>query len=279
MKKTAILIDGGFFFAKVGFFARKDCKSRDITADNLIDLMWRIVRFHTEIERGKHSGREAQELYRIYYYDSPPLDKQVKLPHPENGETTPRDKNFKAEPMNKLRAEFHLKLKGNRKTALRMGRLQSTDWRLNEHTLKALRQGNKKWEELTNDDWYYEITQKSVDVKLGMDITILSYEKLVDVIVLIAGDSDFVPAAKQARIKGVDFILNPLKQEISPDLAEHIDGIQSFSIGVGLAEILKCDPDNNPDWWEEYKNKIASKEMRKQNKAKSRKKKKQQNRQ
>ena len=223
MKKTAILIDGGFFFAKVGFFARKYFKSRDITADNLIDLMWRIVRFHTEIERGKHSGREAQELYRIYYYDSPP--------------------------------------------------------RLNEHTLKALRQGNKKWEELTNDDWYYEITQKSVDVKLGMDITILSYEKLVDVIVLIAGDSDFVPAAKQARIKGVDFILNPLKQEISPDLAEHIDGIQSFSIGVGLAEILKCDPDNNPNWWEEYKNKIASKEMRKQNKAKSRKKKKQQNRQ
>ncbi|EPQ5795730.1 NYN domain-containing protein, partial [Escherichia coli] len=29
-----------------------------------------------------------------------------------------------------------------------------------------------------------------------MDITTLAYEKLVDVIVLVAGDSDFVPAAK-----------------------------------------------------------------------------------
>ncbi|WP_250220511.1 NYN domain-containing protein [Escherichia coli] len=33
-----------------------------------------------------------------------------------------------------------------------------------------------------------------------MDITTLAYEKLVDVIVLVAGDSDFVPAAKHARI-------------------------------------------------------------------------------
>lgn len=273
MKKTAILIDGGFFFAKVGFFARKYFKNKTITAENLIDLMWRMVRFHTEIERGQHSGREAQELYRIYYYDSPPLDKQVKLPHPEKGETTPRDKNFKAEPMNKLRAEFHVKLKENRKTALRMGRLQSTDWRLNEHTLKALRQGKKKWEELTNDDWYYEITQKSVDVKLGMDITILSYEKLVDVIVLIAGDSDFVPAAKQARIKGVDFILNPLKQEISHDLAEHIDGIQSFSIGVGLAEILKCNPEGNPQWWQDYQVKAAANKEKRKAKRQAKKKK------
>ena len=263
MKKTAILIDGGFFFAKVGFFIRKYFKSQNITAEHLIDLVWKLVKFHTEIERGQHSSREPQELYRIYFYDSPPLDKQVKMPLPEKGQTTPRDKNFKAEPMNKLRAEFHQKLKATRKTALRMGRLQSTDWKLNENTLKALRNGKKKWEELTNDDWYYEIQQKSVDVKLGMDITILSYEKLVDVIVLVAGDSDFVPAAKQARIKGVDFILNPLKQEISPELAEHIDGIQSFSIGVGLAEILHCTPDGEPEWWKQYQEKINTKKRTK----------------
>ncbi|WP_245872606.1 NYN domain-containing protein [Avibacterium endocarditidis] len=172
--------------------------------------------------------------------------------------------------MNKLRAEFHAKLKGTRKTALRMGKLQSTDWKLNDHTLKELRRGKKRWEDLTNADWYYEVNQKGVDVKLGMDITILSYEKLVDVIVLIAGDSDFVPAAKQARIKGVDFILNPLKQEISEELSEHIDGIQSFSIGVGLAEILKRNPDNNPDWWLEYQAKIeAKRNSKKKKKSKS----------
>ena len=272
MKKTAILIDCGFLFAKVGFFIRKYFKTLDVTADHLIDLMWKMVKFHIEIERGQHTGREPHELYRIYYYDSPPLDKQVRLPHPEKGQTSPRDKNFKAEPMNKLRTEFHTKLKGTRKTALRMGKLQSTDWKLNDNTLKDLRNGRRKWEDLTNSDWYYEVNQKGVDVKLGMDITILSYEKLVDVIVLVAGDSDFVPAAKQARIKGVDFILNPLKQEISSELSEHIDGIQSFSIGVGLAEVLKCTPDNNPEWWQEHQQKIENKrKSKKKDKSKPRK--------
>ena len=146
-----------------------------------------------------------------------------------------------------------------------MGRLQDSGWKLSDYALDDLRKGKKKWEDLTNNDWYYDITQKSVDVKLGMDITILSYENLVDVIVLIAGDSDFVPAAKQARIKGVGFILNPLRNNISPDLAEHIDGIQSFNIGVGLAEVLKVEPDGNPDWWREYQAKVLERrEKRKQ---------------
>lgn len=44
-------------------------------------------------------------------------------------------------------------------------------------------------------------------------------------IVLIAGDADFVPAAKLARREGVDFILDAMHQPISDDLFEHIDGL------------------------------------------------------
>ncbi|EPV1648371.1 NYN domain-containing protein, partial [Escherichia coli] len=110
--------------------------------------------------------------------------------------------------------------------------------------------GTKKWDELTNDDFYYDIKQKQVDIKLGMDITTLAYEKLVDVIVLVAGDSDFVPAAKHARIKGIDFILDPLRQNVTPSLSEHIDGVQSYSLISGLADALHVEPDPAPDWWE-----------------------------
>lgn len=46
-------------------------------------------------------------------------------------------------------------------------------------------------------------------------------------IVLIAGDSDFVPAAKLARREGLQFILDPLWQKVNDDLYEHIDGLQS----------------------------------------------------
>ena len=49
----------------------------------------------------------------------------------------------------------------------------------------------------------------------------------MDRIILISGDSDFVPAVKLARREGIDFILDPLWQQISPSLYEHIDGLRS----------------------------------------------------
>ena len=64
-------------------------------------------------------------------------------------------------------------------------------------------------------------------MKIGVDIASLAYKHQVDQIILIAGDSDFVPAAKLARREGIDFILDPMWSSIRPDLFEHIDGLKS----------------------------------------------------
>lgn len=69
--------------------------------------------------------------------------------------------------------------------------------------------------------------QKGVDMRIGIDITTLSLKKQVTQIVLIAGDSDFVPAAKLARREGVDFILDPIHKNIPDKLNEHIDGLRT----------------------------------------------------
>ena len=45
--------------------------------------------------------------------------------------------------------------------------------------------------------------------------------------ILIAGDSDFVPAAKLARREGIDFVLDPMGAAIHEELSEHIDGLVS----------------------------------------------------
>ena len=45
---------------------------------------------------------------------------------------------------------------------------------------------------------------------------------------MIAGDSDFVPAAKLARREGIDFILDPMGKKINAELFEHIDGLRSY---------------------------------------------------
>jgi hypothetical protein len=47
-------------------------------------------------------------------------------------------------------------------------------------------------------------------------------------IVLITGDSDFVPAAKLARREGLDVVLDPLWNHIAHSLHEHIDGLTCF---------------------------------------------------
>ena len=76
------------------------------------------------------------------------------------------------------------------------------------------------------------IEQKGVDMRIGIDIASLAYKKLVNQIILISGDSDFVPAAKQARREGIDFILAPMGATIKADLFEHIDGLKNMTMQV-----------------------------------------------
>ena len=79
-------------------------------------------------------------------------------------------------------------------------------------------------------------------MKIGMDIASLSYKKQVEQIVLIAGDADFVPAAKLARREGIDFVLDSLGAPIKEDLFEHIDG-KRF---CGNPYSAKTGKDNSP---------------------------------
>ncbi len=62
-------------------------------------------------------------------------------------------------------------------------------------------------------------------MRIGIDVTTLTLKKQVDSIILVTGDSDFVPAAKVARREGVEFLLDPLWQNVNDDLNEHIDGL------------------------------------------------------
>ena len=80
---------------------------------------------------------------------------------------------------------------------------------------------------MTERDFEFHAQQKGVDMKIGVDIASLAYKHQVDQIILIAGDSDFVPAAKLARREGIDFVLDPMWTNIRDDLFEHIDGLKS----------------------------------------------------
>lgn len=111
-----------------------------------------------------------------------------------------------------------------------MGRISvpSAGYDIDRKTVKKLCRGDITVADLTENDFHPAWQQKGVDMKLGLDVSSLAYEGIVSQIVLIAGDSDFVPAAKVARRKGIDFILDPMGASVSDDLFENIDGLESF---------------------------------------------------
>ena len=49
-------------------------------------------------------------------------------------------------------------------------------------------------------------------MRIGLDIASPTLKRHVDIIILVSGDADFVPAAKLARREGVQFVLDPLWQ-------------------------------------------------------------------
>lgn len=128
----------------------------------------------------------------------------------------------------KFRLELHEHLRGKRKVALRLGHLSAlTQWVIKPDKVAALLAGQIEMKDITPDDVMVDVRQKGVDMRIGVDVSSLAFKKQVDQIVLIAGDADFVPAAKQARREGIDFILDPMWQRIPLNLNEHIDGRRS----------------------------------------------------
>jgi uncharacterized LabA/DUF88 family protein len=93
--------------------------------------------------------------------------------------------------------------------------------------LKALLRGARNFSDLTYPDFVYDVRQKGTDMRIGVDISSVAQKRQADQMILVAGDADFVPAAKLARREGVDFILDPMWNPISDDLHEHIDGLRS----------------------------------------------------
>lgn len=217
MTKTAILIDGAFY-RKRSYYLRGD-KSPVDRANEL----YAYCMTHIRDEKIDTAHHEERELYRIFYYDCPPLKKVVYHPYLKKGIDFGHSDTYR------WATSFFEELKRKRKLALRLGTLSDDNahYSLKPDKVKALCLGQISINDLSEEDFSISFAQKGVDMRIGLDIASLSYKKQVDQIILIAGDSDFVPAAKLARREGIDFILDPMEATIRDDLFEHIDGLKS----------------------------------------------------
>ena len=198
MRKFAILIDGGF--AKVRLGSREN----PVSSADFKRLVERIC---------KHPFLIDKYLHRVYFYDAPPFAKSRSLPLGGGR------RDFQSEPLTQHNQKLHRELTELAYFAVRLGETRFRGWVFdskgippgtNEHTITAA-------------DFRPSIQQKGVDMRIGLDIASLALKAQVEVVVLVNGDSDFVPPMKFARREGLQFALVALGHAVNPDLLEHAD--------------------------------------------------------
>lgn len=211
MATTAILVDGGFYrYRSHALFGPKSPEER---ADELVSYCQRHIK----------KGHGSRHLYRIFYYDCPPSEKVIQHP------LTMKNVSLKNTPQYSWVNDFFNCLVKKRKVALRRGEILegTVGYVIKPLVFKKLLNGKQSISDLQESDFSLDIQQKGVDMRIGLDIASIAYKHQADQIILIAGDSDFVPAAKHARREGIDFILDPMWHTVRPSLYEHIDGLES----------------------------------------------------
>jgi uncharacterized LabA/DUF88 family protein len=198
----AILLDGGYLTKKLRQRLRRAATADDIVA---------------ECERLKAIAElEGYELLRIYYYDAEPSSESVQRPVSGDIYNLADTERFR----NAQSLYAHLVMKPN--IALRMGRvdLSPHKWRLKPAVARELVKSPRA---LTDDDYELDLMQKGVDMRIGMDMARLALRQMVRAVVVLTGDSDFVPAFKYVRREGVKVILDTMGKSGRVELRQHAD--------------------------------------------------------
>lgn len=205
----AVLVDGGFVKRKLG------TSKRPAGIEEMRDLLSKIR---------SHACVNGMRLHRVYFYDSKPLETAEEKPL--NGGKV----DFSASPIVARSQKLQLELSREPFVSLRMGELSFNGWRVSPRHLSNAKGASV---EITESDLSPAIGQKGVDMRIGMDIAALTLKRQVQVIVLVTGDSDFVPAMKFARREGAQLFLAPLGHGIKESLREHSDLVIDLQIQPG----------------------------------------------
>jgi uncharacterized LabA/DUF88 family protein len=257
VRRIAVLIDGAFFLKRLPKLVEPQfCTTPQEVTETARLLCERHVLRLTHMEAPQRVDEQwLDHVYRLFYYDAEPFGGAVH--HPLLNRRIDFGKSVVAE----FRRALFAELRGKRKFALRLGHVtKGEDWSLSprltrhmlgigrslerldamvqqspaassasEEILRELRAAVVAWRSISvgERDVILGLRQKGVDMRIGLDIASMTLKHQVDTIILVTGDSDFVPAAKLARREGVEFLLDPLWQQVSDELTEHVDEVIS----------------------------------------------------
>ncbi|MDE2887314.1 MAG: NYN domain-containing protein [Gemmatimonadota bacterium] len=202
--RYAILVDGEWF--------KKDLHGKTTKSPNARDIFDQIEKIRT------HCKLNGTDLYRIFYYTADPFEGTVQ--NPVNKEST----KFSATSQFLNNTRLIKEIESCSDYAVRRGRLIHRGWTLRRKALARLEDDSQHT--VGASDIEPNITQKGVDMMIGIDMTSLALKRLVSTVVIASGDSDLVPAMKLARTEGLRVYLAIFqKSRISRDLRIHNDDI------------------------------------------------------
>ncbi len=204
MKKIAVLLDLGFVLHKL----RERLGGKAPTADNVHHFARECI-------------TEDEELFRIYCYHSRPYGQTRRHPLTRN------EVDFSTTPTYEGMATLIRELELKDGVAFRAGELTLDGWRIKQ---RAVRDMGRTGRALEEDDLVPDLKQKGVDMKIGLDVAWLASNSIVERIVLVTSDSDFIPAMKFARREGVQIVLVTMGHyRIKRELKVHADQVRDVS--------------------------------------------------
>jgi uncharacterized LabA/DUF88 family protein len=192
--KTALLIDGAFLRKKF-----RSTQKKDICATDIQGIVDRIF--------PKFSIDPVD--YRAYFYDCPPCAAKTSYP------ISHKALDFELTPQYQKGLELLDNIRRLPYFAVREGALSFNGW-----TLKEKYYGTSP---LTDSCFKPDLKQKGVDIKIGLDVAWVSFNHVADKIVMVTGDSDFIPVIKTARRNGVFVYLVTLGHTVKPALPANVD--------------------------------------------------------
>lgn len=192
-KRTIMLIDGGHL--------RAVARGQKINFD---------PDFIEDFAQGL-SDASGEDLMKVLYYDARPYNGVQKKP------VSREEHSFSAS------GDWLDELAKRDLFAVRLGQLKFRGW-----VLKAPERLTQAPED---KDFSPSFEQKGVDMRIGLDIALISSARTYDRIILVSADTDIIPALKEARRAGIQVVLTqlPLKtglehrQTLRDELRSHGD--------------------------------------------------------
>lgn len=198
--RVAVLLDGGF--------VKKKLRERLGHFPAVTDI---VALTTTVMAQPRLQGTR---LFRVYYHDAPPF---------EGTATSPVDGsvlNFSATPQAAQNRALIDTLELQPDFAVRRGGIVQSGWKLGRAALRSLARTQRP---IASQDIVPDMAQKGVDIRIGLDIAWISLKRVVDVLVLVTGDSDFVPVMKFARKEGLRVYLERMGHGVRRELKAHVD--------------------------------------------------------